>query len=168
MPEKSKPKDMDYVAVEYTGKFTDGEIFDSSEGREPLTFQVGAGMVIPGFDKAVKALAVGESKEVKIKAKEGYGERNKDEVEVPKSAFQDKGMIQKGVENQIMTNMGPMLLEITKIDKDSVKAILNHPLAGKELVFNIKLVKILSKKEVTDLEKKSACSCCTHEECDCN
>ena len=159
------PISNDYVAVEYTGKFTDGKVFDSSKGREPLVFQVGAGMVIKGFDDAVKGLEVGKSKEVTIKASEAYGQKNTKEVEIPKSAFQDQSMIKEGLETQMMTNMGPMLLKINSVGKDTIKAVLNHPLAGKDLVFEIKLVKIFSKKEVEEMQKHS-CGCgCEHDDC---
>jgi peptidylprolyl isomerase len=159
------PTNKDYVAVEYTGKFTDGKIFDSSKGREPLVFQVGAGMVIKGFDDAVKGLEIGKSKEVTIKASEAYGEKNTKEVEIPKSAFQDQSMIKEGLETQMMTNMGPMLLKINSVGKDTIKAILNHPLAGKDLVFEIKLVKILNKKEVEEMQKHCGYGC-EHDHCD--
>ena len=165
-----KPKNNDYVAVEYTGKFTDGKVFDSSKGRDPLVFQVGTGMVIKGFDDAVKRLEVGKSKEVTIKAAEAYGEKNTKEVKIPKAAFQDQNIIKEGLETEMMTNMGPMHLKISKIEKDTISAVLNHPLAGKDLVFEIKLVKVLNKEEVKKLQEHS-CSCgCGHDDCkdDCN
>ncbi|MDD4983981.1 MAG: peptidylprolyl isomerase [Candidatus ainarchaeum sp.] len=161
-----KPVNNDYVAVEYTGKFTDGKVFDSSKGREPLVFQVGVGQVIKGFDDAVKGLEVGKSKEITIKAKEAYGEKNTKEVKIPKAAFQDQSMIKEGLETEMMTNMGPMHLKITKVEKDTISAVLNHPLAGKDLVFEIKLVKILSKKELEEEMQKHSCGCgCGHDDC---
>ncbi len=166
-------KSNDWVAVHYTGKFTDGKVFDSSKGRDPLVFQVGAGMVIQGFDDAVKKIKVGSETEIKIKAKEAYGERSNKEATIPKSAFQDESIMKVGKEAEIMTNMGPMLLKVTKIEKDTVKAILNHPLAGKDLVFNIKLERILDAKEVKALEKAQACDCgcdcgCEDDGCNCH
>lgn len=169
-------KNNDWVSIEYTGKIKD-KIFDSNVGKEPLIFKIGAQMVIPGFEKAVLELKVNEEKEILIPSKEAYGELRTDAIELPKEVFGNID-IKENEEKELMTNVGPLLVKILEIKSDKVKAILNHPLAGKDLTFKIKLLKILDEKEVKEIEKQMqhSCSCdehhchdCDHEhsECDC-
>jgi len=182
----------DWVMVEYTGTFDDGTVFDKSEGREPLKFLIGGGMVIPGFEAAVVEMNPGETKDVKIQANDGYGPKNKEVVELPKTSFQDLSVIVEGKEISMMTNMGPMLIEVVKVADDKISVILNHPMAGKNLNFNIKLIKVLDEEEVKVMEQEmlvlqkqldemykgqghshEGCSCDDHDcegcsdECDC-
>jgi len=136
----------DNVSVDYTGKFENGTIFDSSQGKSPLTFTAGTGQVIPGFDNAVLGMKVGEEKNVTIPPSEAYGERNESLVQqVPLSAFgnnSDKlqaGM-QIGITNPQTGQQFPAT--VTKIEGDNVSLDMNPPLAGKTLIFDIKVVKI--------------------------
>jgi len=152
-------KSNDWVAVEYEGKLKDGKVFDCNTGKEPLVFKVGSGMVIKGFDNAVLGLKKDGEVEVTIKAKEAYGEKNSNVVEIPKASFGDVKLPKEGQEAEFMSSMGPLLLEVVKIEKENVKVIVNHPLAGKDLIFKIKLKKILSKKESEELEMQIAKSC---------
>ena len=165
-------KAQDWVAVDYTGSFDNGNVFDTSEGKGPLKFKTGAGMVIKGFDDALIGMKPGEEKIIKIPAKEGYGERNTQVQELPLSAFEDKSVLKEGTEIDTMSNFGPLLINIVNVEKDKVKVILNHPLAGKDLTFKLKLNKILTGKEAEKLEKEmfTDCSCgCGHdEECSCD
>jgi len=164
-------KNNDWVSIEYEGKFSNGEVFDKNDSKKPLYFQIGAGMVIPGFENAVLNMDTGKEKTVTIKAKEGYGEKNKTINDIPKDAFagQDLNKIELNKELQIMSNMGPLVIEIKSIEKDTIKAIINHPMAGKDLTFKIKLLKVLDKKEVEALQKEMSqhsCDCghdCEHE-----
>jgi peptidylprolyl isomerase len=164
-------KKNDWVQIEYTGKFEDGEIFDSNEGKEPLTFQVGSGMLIKGFDKAVVGMKEGEEKETKVKPEEGYGLKNKDVVELPIEVFNNPEMLEKGKEMEIMTPQGPFVINVIEKVKDKVKATLNHPLAGETLKFKIKIKKVLDEKEVEKIEKEmqeqanSGCSCGQEDDC---
>ena len=165
----TKVKNNDYISVDYTGTFKDGEVFDSSKGRDPLTFKAGAGMVIKGFDSGVLGMIVGEEKEIQIKAENAYGPVNTQEQVLSKKMFPDKDILEIGKESQVMTNMGPMIIKINKIEGEKVKATLNHPLAGKDLVFKVKLVKILTDKEVKEMETHSCgCGSCSNEEDGCN
>ena len=177
-------KNNNWVSVKYEGSFSNKEVFDKNDEKNPLFFQVGAGQVIAGFEKAVMGMQAGKEKTVVIKAKEAYGEKNKLVTDIPKEAFagQDLTKIKLNTELQIMSNMGPMVIEIKSIGKESLKAIINHPMAGKDLTFKIKLLKILDKKEVEKIMKEmsqKSCGCghdhehkhedsCCEEDCECD
>ncbi|MCM2314350.1 MAG: peptidylprolyl isomerase [Thermoanaerobaculia bacterium] len=137
-------KNGDTVKVHYTGKLDDGQIFDSSDGGDPLEFTLGAGSIIEGFDAAVQGMSVGESKEVRIPAVEAYGERV-DEMVIGVSREQlPKGMEPEiGQMLELVTEEGERAqLVITAFDETSVTLDGNHPLAGYDLTFAIKLVEI--------------------------
>jgi len=160
----------DWISVDYTGTLKDGSTFDSSEGKGPLKFKAGAGMVIKGFDDTVLALKEGEEKTVTIKAEDAYGPRNETVQEIPKSAF-DGIDLEEGKEVEMYSNMGQILVKVEKLDKETVKAIVNHPLAGKDLTFKIKVNKVLDKKESEALEKElmqPSCSSCSSDCETCN
>lgn len=139
-----KAQQGDTVAVHYTGKLDSGEVFDSSQGREPLEFQVGGGQVIPGFDRAVDGLTVGESREVRIEPEEAYGEPREDLlVDVDKSQFPDETEPQVGQQVQVQVAPGQnRVATITDIGDEAIQLDLNHPLAGKALTFDVELVEI--------------------------
>ena len=132
------------IHVEYEGKFEDGEVFDSTEkhGGEPLVFVAGEGMVVPGFDNAVIGMKKGDEKEVTIKPEEGYGMPDERAIQkVPKRMM--PGEIKEGMEIGVPMQNGQMIpAKITKIDSDMVTIDMNHPLAGKTLLFKIKIVDI--------------------------
>ena len=139
-----KPKKGDKVNVHYHGKLIDGSTFDSSEGREPLQFTLGAGQVIKGFDDAVADMLVGDKKTVNIPVAEAYGERNDDMVmEYPISDFPADMKPEVGMELQMGDNAGNVFpVVITEVSGDMVILDANHPLAGQDLVFEIELVSI--------------------------
>ena len=149
-----KVKENDWISVEYSGKLKDGKVFDTNEGKDPLKFQVGKKMVIPGFDKAVIDMEEGEVKEINIKSENAYGARTDKIIEIPKTSFQKLDDLKVGKELTMMTNFGPMLIEPKEIGDEKVKVIINHPLAGKDLDFKIKVVKILDEKEVKEYNEK--------------
>lgn len=133
------------VKVHYKGTFEDGEVFDSSEGRDPLNFQIGAGEVIKGFEDAVTGMKVGEKKTITLQPDEAYGQRDERLVqEVPKEALGDKIEPKEGLMLTIRTPEGhSMMAKITKIADDKVTFDLNPPLAGKTLVFELELAEIV-------------------------
>jgi peptidylprolyl isomerase len=137
-------KSGDTVKIHYTGTLDNGTQFDSSEGREPLEFALGGGQVIPGFDKAVDGMAVGESKTVTIPAEEAYGQRHEQLVqEVPKSALPDEMEPSVGMQLQSQSPDGQVMnLVITEVADESITVDANHPLAGQALTFAIELVAI--------------------------
>lgn len=137
----------DTVRVHYTGKLTSGEPFDSSAGREPLEFEVGAGMMIKGFDDAVVGMTIGDKKTVNITAADGYGERNEEMlIEFPRSNFPEDMIPEVGMQLTMNNNAGQQFpVTITEVGEEIVKLDANHFLAGKELVFDIEMVEIDSK-----------------------
>ena len=156
----TKVKINDWVAVEYTGKLEDNTVFDSNKGKEPLNFQVGKGMVIPGFDSALIDMEINQEKEITIKSEQAYGSKTDKVIEIPKTAFQSLEKFEIGKELTMNTSLGPMVIEIKEILDDKIKVILNHPLAGKTLKFNIKLIKVLNEEEVKEyLAKYQSDSC---------
>ncbi len=134
----------DTVAVHYTGKLDDGEVFDSSRERDPLEFEVGGGQVIPGFDKAVEGLEVGESREVRLEPEDGYGEPREDlVVDVDRDQFPTDAEPEVGRQVQVQVAPGQnRVATITEIEDESITLDLNHPLAGKPLTFDVELLEI--------------------------
>lgn len=134
----------DTVAVHYTGTLDDGEVFDSSRERDPLEFQVGGGQVIPGFDKAVEGLEVGESREVRLEPEDGYGEPREDlVVDVDRDQFPTEAEPEVGQQVQVQVAPGQnRVATIADIEDESITLDLNHPLAGKALTFDVELVEI--------------------------
>ncbi len=155
--------------MKYEGKLDNGEIFDSSEGGEPLEFMTGSGQVIPGFDSAVIGMKKGDEKEFHIEAKNAYGEARPELIrEIPKSVIKADKEMEAGMVLMMATPDGHQVpLLIKEVKKDSVLLDMNHPLAGKNLNFKIKVLDI---KEATEADKECECGedCnCKHEECEC-
>lgn len=140
----SEAKSGDTVRIHYTGKLEDGTEFDTSKGRDPLEFSVGSGQVIPGFDKAVEGMTVGDSKEVAIPPEEAYGQKHDQLVQdVPKSALPDDLTPEVGMRLQSQTPDGQVMhLTVTSVGDETVTVDGNHPLAGETLKFEIDLVEI--------------------------
>ncbi|MEQ8908802.1 MAG: peptidylprolyl isomerase [Vicingaceae bacterium] len=132
------------VKVHYTGKLTDETVFDSSREREPLEFTLGAGQMIQGFDEAVEGMTVGDSKQVTIPMDKAYGPK-KDEamVTVSKTQLPDEMEPQVGMQLEASQPDGrKQLLVIADVKEEEVVLDANHPLAGKDLVFDIELVEV--------------------------
>jgi len=140
----SQAKSGDTVHIHYTGTLEDGTQFDSSEGRDPLQFTLGAGQVIAGMDQAVEGMAVGEKKSINIPAEEAYGEHQDQMVQdVPKSALPPDLAPEVGMALQAQSQDGrPLRLVVTEVGEDTITVDANHPLAGKALNFDIELVSI--------------------------
>ena len=140
----SQAKSGDTVKIHYTGTLDDGTQFDSSSGRDPLQFTLGSGQVIPGFEKAVEGMAVGDSKSVNIPPEDAYGPRHEQMVQdVPKSALPDDLTPTEGMALQSQDQNGnTMRLTVTAVNEDSITVDANHPLAGKALKFDIELMAI--------------------------
>ena len=133
------------VRVHYTGTLDDGTQFDSSIGREPLEFQLGAHMMIPGFEQAVLEMELGEKKTVKIPAAEAYGESDPRKVaQIPRSQFPSADQAPRGVRIMLSTPQGqPLSAVITEVTDEFVTVDFNHELAGKDLTFEIELVEVV-------------------------
>ncbi len=143
--EKQQAQSGDTVRVHYTGTLDSGEVFDSSEGREPLEFTVGSGQVIPGFDQAVAGMEVGESREVRIPAEEAYGEYHEELVfALPKSQVPPDMEVQPGQMLQVQDPEGQVFTVVVRdVTEDAIILDGNHPLAGQALNFKVKLVEIV-------------------------
>lgn len=131
------------VTVNYTGRLTDGSVFDSSltEGREPLKATLGQGSLIPGFEKGLLGMKEGDKKVVEIPSDEAYGSTREDlVVEVPKDRVPET--VSEGQMLQTMTPQGPMNVIVKEVKEDVVIIDGNHPLAGKDLIFDLELVSI--------------------------
>lgn len=130
------------VAVNYTGKFPNGEVFDSSEGRDPLKFQVGSGQIIPGFENAILGKATGDKITINIAPEEAYGEVREDLiVKVPLE--QMPGEVEVGQSLQAQADNGQAVnVTVKEVNEDHVIIDGNHPLAGEELVFEIEILEI--------------------------
>ncbi len=132
----------DKVKVHYTGTLNDDTVFDSSEGKEPLEFTIGENQVIKGFENGIKGMKLNQEKTIKIKPNEAYGEVNQQlMISVPRDKFPPEieingRLILKGPQGQQLPAV------ITEVTNDNVVIDLNHPLAGKELMFKIKVVAI--------------------------
>jgi FKBP-type peptidyl-prolyl cis-trans isomerase SlyD len=152
MSEDLKVKDGHVVSMEYTLK-VDGEIADSSEGREPLEFVHGAGNIIPGLEREMTGMAIGESKDVVVAAMDAYGEEDeKAFMEVPRDQFPEEIPLNVGIELQVQNQAGqPMYARIDMVGEKSVRLDFNHPLAGKDLHFSVKVVGL---RDATDEEKE--------------
>ncbi len=141
----SNAKSGDTVKIHYTGTLDDGSQFDSSTGRDPLEFEVGSGQVIPGFDKAVEGMAVGDSKNVRIEAVDAYGPRHQQLVqEVDRSLLPDDLDPKEGMTLQSSSPDGQtMQFTVTAVAEETITVDANHPLAGEALSFDIELVEIV-------------------------
>ena len=134
----------DAVKVHYTGKFDSGEVFDTSEGSEPLGFQVGGGQVIPGFEQALIGMSVGETKEIVIPPAQAYGERMQELVQTIQRDRFSLGEMEPevGLAIEMHTPQGNIPLVITELTDTTVTLDANHPLAGEHLHFALTLVEI--------------------------
>ena len=137
-------KSGDQVNVHYKGTLDDGEVFDSSEGRAPLSFTLGRGEVIEGFEVAVEGMSPGETRTVRIPPEEAYGEHDEDLLEVVDRASMPKELeLRLGQTLRAQGGTGAARrLTVVEINKDTVTLDANHPLAGEALTFEIKLVSI--------------------------
>lgn len=140
----SQAKIGDTVQIHYTGTLDDGTQFDSSAGRDPLEFELGSGGVIPGFDKAVEGMAIGDNKSVRIDPDDAYGPRHDQLVqEVPRNSLPDNLTPEVGMALQSSSPDGQVaLFTVVAVSDDTFTVDGNHPLAGQALSFDIELVAI--------------------------
>jgi peptidylprolyl isomerase len=132
------------VKLNYTGKLNDGKVFDSSLEREPFEFTLGTDQVIPGFEKAITGMKVGESKTVEIPCKEAYGPAHEAMIfEVDKEKLPADMKFEVGQVLQVPTKDGsPMMTKVVAVTDDKVKMDANHPLADQDLTFELSLLEI--------------------------
>ncbi|MHA6346136.1 FKBP-type peptidyl-prolyl cis-trans isomerase [Roseivivax sp. CAU 1761] len=134
----------DTVRIHYTGTLNDGTTFDSSAGRDPLEFTVGSGQIIPGLDKALPGMSVGDAKSVEVPAAEAYGDAQPEARQaVPREQIPADIPLEVGTQLQVQTPNGQtMPVTVAEVSETEVTLDANHPLAGKDLTFDIELVEI--------------------------
>ncbi len=137
-------KDGDTVRIHYTGTLTDGNVFDSSDGRDPLEFVVGSGQIISGLDAALPGMIVGEKKSVEIPCLEAYGPINPAmRQSIPREGVPDDIPLDLGTQLQMQTSDGQAVgVTIVGVDDATITLDANHPLAGKDLIFEFEIVSI--------------------------
>ncbi|NNF51813.1 MAG: peptidylprolyl isomerase [Gammaproteobacteria bacterium] len=141
----SQAKSGDTVKVHYRGTLEDGTVFDSSEGRDPLEFDIGSGQLIPGFEAAVDGMAAGETSSISISSTEAYGPHREEMVmEVPRTQLPAEMEPKIGMQLQAGQGDEQFVVTITEVQEETVTLDANHPLAGKDLNFEITLVEIVA------------------------
>ncbi|SEK37653.1 FKBP-type peptidyl-prolyl cis-trans isomerase [Roseovarius nanhaiticus] len=137
-------KSGDTVHIHYTGTLTDGTVFDSSEGRDPLKFEVGSGQIIPGLDTAMPGMTVGDKKTVEVPADQAYGQVDPNaRQQVPREGIPADIPLDPGTQLQVQTENGQVLpVTVLEVTEEAVTLDANHALAGKDLKFDIELVAI--------------------------
>jgi len=142
-----------YVKIHYTGKYEDGEVFDSSSGCHPLEIQMGANQVIPGFEKALEGMGVNEKKTFTLEPSEAYGERQEElEQTFQRSDFPEGFAPEVGQVLILQTEEhGQFPATVKGFEGESIYLDLNHPLAGRTLTFDIEVT------EISDQPSPSAC-----------
>jgi peptidylprolyl isomerase len=140
----AQAKNGDTVTVHYTGKLEDGTVFDSSVNRDPLQFTLGEDLLIPGFEQAVLGMSAGESKTAKVSADQAYGpHREEMVVEIDRQEFPPHFQPEVGQQLQIPQSDGRITrLTVTDVSEKKVTLDANHPLAGRDLIFDIQLLEI--------------------------
>jgi peptidylprolyl isomerase len=155
-----------FVSVEYTGTLENGEVFDTSVGRQPLEIHMGAGEMIPGFEAQLMGMAINGKKEFTLTPEEAYGQVNEALMQfVPRSEAPPDMDVKIGMVVGFITPDGHRVpARVVEIDDTQFKMDLNHPLAGKSLTFAIEVVGI------SDTPTQESCgdSCDCHSECDCS
>jgi len=145
----AQAKTGDTVKIHFTGKLEDGTVFGSTTSREPLEFELGEGQIIPGIEKAVEGMNVGESKTVTVPPEQGYGQHQAELVqEVSRDQFPENVELQVGQKFEIPQQEGrPMAVRVVNVSESTVTLDANHPLAGRDLTFELELMGIPSKTE---------------------
>jgi FKBP-type peptidyl-prolyl cis-trans isomerase 2 len=137
-------KNGDTVRIHYTGTLLDGSVFDSSDGRDPLEFEVGSGHVIAGLDVAMPGMAVGDKKTVNAPCKQAYGPINPElRQTASREAIPSEKSLEVGMKLQMQTPEGQVLqVTVVELDEENVTLDANHALAGQDLIFDIEVVSI--------------------------
>jgi FKBP-type peptidyl-prolyl cis-trans isomerase SlyD len=143
MDDNTSVKDGQVVAMEYT-LWVDEEVVDSSEGSAPLEFLAGHDNIIPGLENEIMGMKIGESKDVMVTAKNGYGEFDEAAImDIPRKEFPTDMKLEDGMELSVRDDEGQSrYARVEKVEPESVRLNFNHPLAGKDLKFSVKVVSL--------------------------
>lgn len=140
------------VAIDYTLTDNDGNVIDKSEENQPLKYLHGHANIIPGLENQLAGKAVGDELTVKVSPEEGYGQVEASLIqEVPREQFAAINELAPGIQVQAQTDQGPVVFTVTEVKDDTVVVDANHPLAGVELNFAVKVVEV-RKAEAEELE----------------
>ena len=160
-----------YVAFDYKLTLDSGEEIDSSSEGQPLGFITGSGQIIPGLEKAMMGMKVGDSSKISVEPEDAYGQVNSELVQdVPRNKFPGEIELQAGMAFQAQGPQGPIAINIKEIkDGDTVVIDLNHPLAGKRLHFDVNIVEARepTAEELSNLSSACSCGCSPEEQADC-
>ncbi|WP_118132974.1 peptidylprolyl isomerase [Oceanicella sp. SM1341] len=140
----TQAKPGDTLHLHYKGSLDDGSVFDSSEGRDPLSFELGSGQIIPGLEAGLTGMEVGEKRTVRVEAADAYGEHQPERMQaVERARLPGHIPTDPGTQLQVQTQDG-QTLNVTIADVTDTEVVLdaNHPLAGKALIFDVELVAI--------------------------
>jgi FKBP-type peptidyl-prolyl cis-trans isomerase SlyD len=138
-----KVADRTYVSIDYTLTLETGEVADQSSEEEPLGFLVGTGQIIPGLEKALLGMEAGDSAQVTVAAAEGYGEAREELLrDLPRENFPDDLKLEPGIGFEAKGPHGPVTFRVREVRDDTVLADFNHPLAGQQLQFDVKIAEV--------------------------
>ncbi len=154
-----------FISVHYKGTLKNGDIFDTSEGRNPLEIKMGAGQLIKGFESALMGMSLNEKKTFTLDPEDAYGNRNEEHMQsFPKKDVPPEMNSQVGQTIALSTPDGQQIpARITEVDDEKVVVDLNHPLAGESLTFEIEIVGI----NETQTQEQDGCGCgCDSSGCD--
>jgi len=129
--------------IHFTATLGDGSVFDSSEGREPLAFEIGSGDMIPGLESVVREMEIGETKTVQLGRQDAFGEVREELIAVvPRERFPDAVEPEQGMAIQVQTEQGVLPARVVEVSHQGVKIDANHPLAGKDVTFEVSLLEV--------------------------
>jgi len=150
-----------YVSVDYRGTLQNGEVFDSSQGGQPLEVQIGVGQLIAGFERELMGMALNDKKKFTLSPEDAYGQRDEGQTrDFDRSDFPPELEPQVGMTIALQTPEGRQLpAQITYLDEEKLSVDLNHPLAGESLTFEIEVVGISSTPTQTQAGCGCGCSC---------
>jgi peptidylprolyl isomerase len=145
----AQAKKGDRVKVNLTGKLDDGSVFANTPDSEPLEFKLGEGSIIHGIETAVEGMNVGESKSVKVPPEQAYGQRREELVEeVSRDKFPKDVELKVGQKFQVSQQQGrPMVVTVVNTSEQTVTLDGNHPLAGRDLTFDLELLEVVEKSK---------------------
>jgi FKBP-type peptidyl-prolyl cis-trans isomerase SlyD len=142
------------VSIHYTLTGDDGQVIDTSQDRDPLQYEHGAGAIIPGLEKALEGHSRGDDVQVTLEPADAYGEHNENMVQsVPRSTFNDVDNVEPGMQFRVETEQGPMVVQIKEVGEETVVLDFNHPLAGERLHFDVNVMDVSESAEDDDTPK---------------
>ncbi len=167
-----KIADRMYVAIDYSLSLDSGQEVDRSQEGQPLGFITGASQIIPGLEKALTGMVLGDAADITVEPADGYGTVRDDLLqEVPRNQFPEDAEIKEGMSFEAQGPHGPFMIIVSSVNvNDTVTVDLNHPMAGQRLHFAVKVVEVreASEEEIAQLTSGCGCGCETSSQADCS